>query len=167
MGGFAGLKALSIETDFWLTIGTASQYIFDVRFFSLCIRFSQWGPVSTTSVVTPSSMMDMDIYRMRVCRWHRVGKSAVCVQDTSGKLTTRVNEADGKFTVLPTLFNIFRPEWPKIWPLSKKIWPLCKKASLIPLYQNMTKFWNHISTKICENSRFSMLSFGKIKKTKH
>ncbi len=43
----------------------------------------------------------------------------------------------------------------------RKFGPFVKKASLIPLYQNMPKFWNHISTKICENSRFSMLSFGK------
>ncbi len=40
-------------------------------------------------------MMEMDIHRMRVCRWQRGGKSAVysIVQDTSGKLTT-----GGKFS---------------------------------------------------------------------
>ncbi len=37
-------------------------------------------------------------------------------------------------SVLPTLFNIFRPEWPKNSAAELKTW-----APLIPFHQNMTK----------------------------
>ncbi len=44
----------------------------------------------------------------------------------------------------------------------KKFDPL----SLIPFYQNKKKFWNHTSTEICENSRFSLPIYGKNKRSK-
>jgi hypothetical protein len=66
---------------------------------------------------------------------------------------------------LPTLFSkLSSQNGPKIRPLSKKFGPFVKIASLIPLCQNKTKFLNHTSTKICENSRFFMFHMGKIRK---
>ncbi len=50
-------------------------------------------------------------------------------------------------------------------PLGKKIRPLCKNGIFNTIYQNKTEFWSHTSTEICENSRFSTLSYRKIKKT--
>ncbi len=65
-------------------------------------------------------------------------------------------------SILAILFQIFRP-------LNKNLCHLLKIASLIPFHQNIVwiKFWNHTSTKICENSRFIIFQIEKNTGTKN